>query len=47
MQKQRLGFLDAQVIDVGDQSLAGILLKQFHKVVFTVIGECSKLCSGQ
>ena len=47
MQKQRLGFLDAQVIDVGDQSLAGILLKQFHKVVFAVIGERSELCRGQ
>ena len=37
MQKHRLGFLDAQVIDVGDQSLAGILLKQFHKVVFPYV----------
>ena len=39
MQKQRLCFFNAQVIDVGDQSLAGILLKQFHKVVFAVIGD--------
>ena len=47
MQKHRLGFLDAQVIDVGDQGLAGILLEQFHKVVFAVIRESSELCCGQ
>ena len=47
MQKQRLCFFNAQVIDVGNQSLAGILLKQFHKVVFAVIGERSELCRGQ
>ena len=43
VQKQRLGFLNAQVIDVGNQGLACILLEQFHKVVFAVIGESSKL----
>ena len=47
MQKQRLCFLDAQVIDVGNQGLACIMLEQFHKVVFALIGESSKLCCGQ
>ena len=37
VQKQRLGFLDAQVVDVGNQSLVRILFEQFHKVVFAVI----------
>ena len=47
VQKQRLGFLNAQVIDVGNQGLACILLEQFHKVVFAVIRESSKLCCSQ
>ena len=38
VQKQWLGFLDAQVVNVGDQGLVRILLEQFHKVVFAVIG---------
>ena len=32
---------------IGNQSLTGILLKQFHKVVFAVIRESSELCCGQ
>ena len=47
VQKQGFWFLNAQIIDVGDQGLAGILLEQFHKVVFAVIGESSELCCGQ
>ena len=47
VQKHRLGFLNAQVIDLGNQSLTGILLEQFHKVVFAVIRESSELCCGQ
>ena len=47
VQKQRLCFLNAQVINVGDQSFAGILLEQFHKVVFAVIRESSELCRSQ
>ena len=47
VQKQRLCLFNAQVIDVGNQGLAGILLEQFHKVVFAVIRESSELCRGQ
>ena len=47
VQKQRLCFLNAQVIDVGNQGLAGLLLEQFHKVVFAVIRKRSEFCCGQ
>ena len=47
VQMHRLGFLNAKVIDIGNQSLTGLLLEQFHKVVFAVIGERSELCRSQ